>query len=240
MENEASRTKASANGQIVIGLLVVAFGVLFLLDNLNIIYLRHVIFFWPLAFIASGLVALCSDGPRSGRVTGIVLIAIGLALVLNRLGYEFISWRTFWPLVMIALGGLILYRTLGGGRVVHVHTGPYTKDDAKADNVIDITAILGGFERRVSTPDFRGGEITAIMGGCGLDLRDCGLGPEAVINVFAIWGGITIKVPPDWTVVLQGTPVMGGFTEKTARPPDNRKRLLVTGYAIMGGVEVRN
>ena len=48
---------------------VAAFGVLFLLDNLNIIYLRHVIFFWPLAFIASGLVALCSDGPRSGRVT---------------------------------------------------------------------------------------------------------------------------------------------------------------------------
>jgi hypothetical protein len=33
---------------------------------------------------------------------------------------------------------------------------------------------------------------------------------------------------------------MGGFTEKTARPPDNSKRLIVTGYAIMGGVEVRN
>jgi hypothetical protein len=240
MENDHPRSRASANGQVVIGLLVVAFGVLFLLDNLNIIYLRHVIFFWPLAFIGSGLVALCSDGPRSGRVTGIVLIAIGAAMLLNRLGYGFISWRTFWPLAMIGLGGLIVYRTLGGGRVVHVSAGPYTKDDAKADNVIDITAILGGFERRVSTPDFRGGEITAIMGGCSLDLRDSALAGEAVVNVSAIWGGITIKVPPDWTVVLHGTPVMGGFTEKTARPPDNRKRLVVTGYAIMGGVEVRN
>jgi len=240
MESENTRSRTSANGQVVIGLLVVAFGVLFLLDNLNIIYLRHVIFFWPLAFVASGLVALCSDGPKSGRVTGIVLIAIGLAMTVNRLGYEFISWRTFWPLVMIGLGGLILYRTLGGGRVVRVNAGPYTKDDANADNVIDITAILGGFERRVSTPDFRGGEITAIMGGCSLDLRDSALATEAVVNVCAIWGGITIKVPPDWTVVLHGTPVMGGFTEKTARPPDNRKRLVVTGYAVMGGVEVRN
>ncbi len=240
MDNDDTRTRPSASGQVVIGLLVVAFGVLFLLDNLNIIYLHHVIFFWPLAFIMSGLVALFSDGPRSGRITGVVLIAIGVAMTLNRLGYGFIGWRTFWPLVMIGLGGLILYRTLGGGRVVQVRTGPYTKDDAKADNVVDITAILGGFERRSSTPDFRGGEITAIMGGCALDLREAGLANEAVINVFAIWGGITIKVPPDWTVVLHGTPVMGGFTEKTARPPDNRKRLVVSGYAIMGGVEVRN
>lgn len=240
MDNDHTRGRTGASAQVVIGLIVMAFGVLFLLDNLNIIYLRHVIFFWPLAFVASGLVALCSDGPRSGRITGIVLIAIGLAMTLNRLGYEFISWRTFWPLVMIAMGGLILYRTLGGGRVVHVNTGPYTKDDAKADNAVDITAILGGFERRLSTPDFRGGEITAIMGGCALDLREASLTADATINVFAIWGGITIKVPPDWTVVLQGTPVMGGFTEKTARPPDNRKRLVVTGYAIMGGVEVRN
>ena len=240
MANETTHTNTRASSQVVIGLLVVAFGVLFLLDNLNIIYLRHVIFFWPLAFVASGLVALFSDGPRSGRITGIVLIAIGVAMTMNRLGYYFISWRTFWPLVMIALGGLILYRTMGGGRVVRISTGPITKDHANADNVVDITAILGGFERRVSTPDFRGGEITTIMGGCALDLREAALTSEAVINVFAVWGGITIKVPPDWTVILHGTPVMGGFTEKTARPPDNSKRLVVTGYAIMGGVEVRN
>jgi predicted membrane protein len=239
-ENTRTRTCTSAGAQVAIGLLVVAFGVLFLLDNLGIIYVRNVIFFWPLAFVASGLVALFSNGPRSGRITGIVLIAIGAAMLLHRLGYYFISWRTFWPLVMIGMGGLILYRTMGGGRVVQVRTDPYTKDDAKADNVVDITAILGGFERRLSAPDFRGGEITAIMGGCELDLREAGLTGDAVINVFAIWGGITIKVPPDWTVVLHGTPVMGGFTEKTARPPDNSKRLVVTGYAVMGGVEVRN
>jgi predicted membrane protein len=240
MASENTRTGTSAGAQVAIGLLVVAFGVLFLLDNLGIIYVRNVIFFWPLAFVASGLVALFSNGPRSGRITGIVLIAIGAAMLLHRLGYYFISWRTFWPLVMIGMGGLILYRTMGGGRVVQVRTDPYTKDDAKADNVVDITAILGGFERRLSAPDFRGGEITAIMGGCELDLREAGLTADAVINVFAIWGGITIKVPPDWTVVLHGTPVMGGFTEKTARPPDNSKRLVVTGYAVMGGVEVRN
>jgi len=74
-----------------------------------------------------------------------------------------------------------------------------------------------------------------------LDMRSASIAAgEAVINVFAFWGGVTIKCPPDWTVVLQGTPIMGGFDEKTVAPPDASKRLVIRGYAIMGGVEVRN
>ena len=58
--------------------------------------------------------------------------------------------------------------------------------------------------------------------------------------MFAMFGGIQIKVPPDWTVVLQGTPMMGGFDERTTPPPDGSKRLIVRGYVIMGGMEIRN
>ena len=60
------------------------------------------------------------------------------------------------------------------------------------------------------------------------------------IGSITVWGVININVPPDWTDDLNGTPVMGGFAEKTPRPPDASKRLVITAYAIMGGVEVRN
>ena len=235
MENNTNR----ASSQVVLGLLVVGMGVLFLLDNLDILNFRHAIGFWPLAFIVAGCVALFGNGTRSGRsgnYMGGVLIAVGLLMIVGRMGYFTISWGTLWPLVMIALGGLVLYRSLGPGRVAREGVAA----GASPDNVVDIVAVLGGFERRVSTQDFRGGEITAVMGGCALDLRDASIVKEAVINVFTVWGGINIKVPPDWTVVLNGTPLMGGFAEKTARPPDASKRLVITGYAIMGGVEVRN
>jgi predicted membrane protein len=235
MENNTNR----ASSQVVLGLLVVGMGVLFLLDNLDILNFRHAIGFWPLAFIVAGCVALFGNGTRSGRsgnYMGGVLIAVGLLMIVSRMGYFTISWGTLWPLVMIALGGLVLYRSLGPGRVAREGVAA----GASPDNVVDIVAVLGGFERRVSAQDFRGGEITAVMGGCALDLRDASIVKEAVINVFTVWGGINIKVPPDWTVVLNGTPVMGGFAEKTARPPDASKRLVITGYAIMGGVEVRN
>lgn len=224
-----------ASSQVILGLLVIGMGVLFLLDNLDILDFRHAIGFWPLAFIGAGLLVLFGDGPRSGSYTGGVLIGVGVLMILGRLGFLHISWAMTWPLVMIALGGLILFRTLGPGRVARPGAV-----DGSPDQVVDVVAILGGVERRITTPDFRGGEITAVMGGCALDLRESSILKEAVLNVFTIWGGINIKVPPDWTVVLNGTPVMGGFSEKTISAPDGNKRLVITGYAIMGGVEVRN
>ena len=78
------------------------------------------------------------------------------------------------------------------------------------------------------------------MGGCELDLRECSIKNDAVIQVFVAMGGVSIRVPPDWLVVLQGNPILGGFDEQTASPPNSAKRLIVKGYAIMGGVEIRN
>ena len=112
--------------------------------------------------------------------------------------------------------------------------------EALADELVDVTAILGGFERSITTQHFKGGDVTAILGGCALDMRSASIDGEAVIDVFAFMGGVTIKCPPDWTVVLHGTPILGGFEEKTAHPVAGTKRLIVKGYAIMGGVEVRN
>ncbi|MED5596849.1 LiaI-LiaF-like domain-containing protein [Janthinobacterium sp. P210006] len=117
---------------------------------------------------------------------------------------------------------------------------PGVGGQADDDSIIEVTAILGGFVRRVSSQRFKGGDINVIMAGCEIDLRQASIQGEAVLNVFALCGGVTIKIPPDWSVVLQGTPILGGFEEKTIVPPNQDKRLYVTGYAIMGGLEIRN
>ena len=236
----ASDTRRASN-QVILGLLVIGMGVLFLLDNLDILDFRHAIGFWPLAFIGAGVVIVSGDGPRSGSYTGVVFIAVGVLMILGRLGVLYISWGMVWPLLLIALGGLILFRTLGPGRAAQpAGASPADIDGAGYEKVVDVVAILGAVERRIGSTDFRGGEITAVLGGCALDLRQASIMKEAVLNVFTIWGGINIKVPPDWTVVWTGTALMGGFAEKTASAPDGGKRLVIRGYAIMGGVEVRN
>jgi predicted membrane protein len=234
MKNEVQNKSVSR--QVILGVLVIGMGLLFLLDNLAIWDFQRAIQFWPMVFILVGVIKLFDTNSSDGYLVGGALIVVGVLMTLSRLGYFYFSWSALWPLLLIALGGSVLYKAVTGRRLI----GSSMKGVAAADEVIDVTAILGGFERRISTPDFKGGEVTAVMGGCSLDLRGSSIQGEAVINVFAVWGGITLKCPPDWTVVLHGTPIMGGFEEKTVPPPDNSKRLIVRGYAIMGGVEVRN
>ena len=88
---------------------------------------------------------------------------------------------------------------------------------------------------------FKGGDLTAVLGGCEIDLRHAAIEEEAVIDVFAICGGIEIRVPESWTVIGRVTPILGGFEDKT-RPPHevSTQRLVIRGIVIMGGVEVKN
>ena len=241
MKNESC--SRSVPGQIILGAFVILLGVLFLLDNLDVLDFHHAIAFWPAVFIVMGVVKLLDSRSTNGKLIGAALIGLGVMLTLKRLGFWYVSWHTMWPIILIMVGGAVVYKAVTGRRAL-AGAVPLkdllkdAKDDG--DSVLDVTAILGGFERRITTQNFRGGEVTAVMGGCELDMRGSSIQGEAVINVFAAMGGITIKVPPDWTVVLHGTPILGGFEEKTIAPPNNTKRLIIQGYAIMGGVEVRN
>jgi hypothetical protein len=80
------------------------------------------------------------------------------------------------------------------------------------------------------------------MGGVELDLRNAQIkeGEEAVLDTFALWGGVEITVPENWRVVGQVMPLMGGFENKTRASGASGPVLIVKGTAVMGGVEVKN
>jgi len=103
---------------------------------------------------------------------------------------------------------------------------------------------MGGGELVVHSQDFRGGEVSAIMGGFEIDLRGAAIsGDSATLEVFTLFGGIELKVPQEWNVVLHGTPILGMFANTAkamADPSVPRKTLILKGTAIMGGVEVKN
>lgn len=231
-----SESRRSIPSQVILGVFVIGMGLLFLLDNLDIFDFHRAVAFWPAAFILFGVMKLLDTQSPNGALVGSVLIGVGTVMTINRLGFMHINMHALWPLLIIFFGAAVIYKAMTGRRLL----GIPAKGDEATDAVVDITAILGGFDRRITTPAFRGGEVTAVMGGCMLDLRGSSIEGEAVLNVFALMGGITLKVPPDWTVAMNGTPIMGGFDEKTITAPNNNKRLVIRGYAIMGGVEVRN
>jgi predicted membrane protein len=238
MENNRPQHGA---GQILIGVAVIALGCLFLLENFGILDFDYTLQFWPVLLILAGSLKLTQAGDNRGRIVGGFLLAFGVAMILKSTGLLHISWRTLGPVLLIGVGLMVIFKS-SHNRMPAQFFDKLSKQGEQAgdDSVISVTAILGGMERRITTTDFRGGEVTAIMGGCQLDLRHANMQGEAVLNVFALCGGVEIKVPDDWTVSLQGTPLLGGFSEKTIPNKDASKRLIIRGYAIMGGLEVRN
>lgn len=236
--------------RLVLGLILLAFGVLFLLDSLQILEARHYIAYWPVALIAIGLAKLIPRGAAPSRAGGVIWILVGSLMLLHNLGVFHLRARDIVAVALLALGGVIVW----GAVWKQTRTGAVTD----TSETINLLAVMAGLERKVSSQEFRGGEATAVMGGCEIDLRGASIadGP-AVIDVFAMWGGIDLIVPEDWTVVGQVVPLMGGFEDKTNPPSpgtkipafaDNtqppsagpRKELVLKGFAIMGGVEVRN
>ena len=239
MRRDRQRRARNPAAQMVVGLFVIAVGMLFLLDNLGWIDFDFTLHLWPTALIFFGILKIMQTNTRSGIIVGGALIGVGGLLMLDEAGLIFISWHTMWPVLMIVAGLAVVFKSSTSKQLTDSSFGLTSRESN--DSVVNLTAIMGGYKSRITTPDFKGGEITTVMGGCDLDLRQSSINGAAVLNVFALFGGITIKVPIDWTVVLEGTPIMGGFEEKTVPPgAGSTKRLVIRGYAIMGGMEVRN
>ena len=104
-------------------------------------------------------------------------------------------------------------------------------------------AVFGGVDRRISAQDFHEAQCTAIFGGCKIDLRDAQIqGREAVLETYAIFGGVELRVPDDWQVVNRNVSIFGGVSDQRRHPPrgPETKTLIVDGAAIFGGVEIKD
>lgn len=104
-------------------------------------------------------------------------------------------------------------------------------------------AVFGGVDRRISAQNFQEAQCTAVFGGCKIDLRDAQIqGREAVLETYAIFGGVEVRVPDDWQVVNRNVTIFGGVSDQRWHPPrgSGTKTLIVDGAAIFGGVEIKD
>ncbi len=225
--------KISATPQLLLGILVVVAGVLFTLDNLNLIRADDFLQFWPLGLILVGF-SHYRLRSQSGQLSGLLLVAAGCVLLARNLLFPQVG---LFPVILVIVG-----TGLAGQALFRKSREDVPVEHDEQGSRVYATALLGGVERRVISNDFRGGELTAFMGGCQIDLtRSVIAAHNAVINVFVLMGGIELRVPEDWTVSLEGLPVMGGYSDRTiATSKDHTQNLVVRGTIIMGGLDVRN
>jgi len=219
--------------QLLIGCAVAVLGVLFTLDNLNILESEPILRWWPVVLVLIGLSKLLGFGARPQTAGGALITAAGLWLLLSSLDLIRYGLWDLWPLALVFAGGWLVMRGMARTREGGSPVDP--------DDYANAFVMLGGMARKMNSAQFRGGEATAFMGGVELDLRNAHpAGETVIIDVLAWWGGIELWVPTDWKVTSEVVPFMAGYEDKTKPRPDAKTHLVLRGLVVMGGVEVGN
>jgi predicted membrane protein len=251
-ESKQDNYKRNYDSRNVIGILLVVIGGLFLLDSMDLINfnIARVIFSFPAVLIALGIVLIINT---SRRLLGTFLLLIGIFFMIPRIfPWVYYDSSIVVPILLIAFGIYIILRKRtyrsSEGSLKHKQEDNTTHfrgyDQINADHVDDV-AIFGGGHKIIVTDNFKGGNITSVFGGSEIDLRDCKLAQGVnIIDFVAVFGGSNIIVPSNWTVMIDILPIFGGFSNKIRRDPnaviDTEKTLLIKGFVLFGGGEVRS
>jgi hypothetical protein len=284
------------------GVALLTLGVLFLLNNLNLLEARGFIrTWWPALIIAWGSSRLLW-GWAMERFIGAGAVVFGTVLLGNRLfDWDILVWQVLWPLAMIAFGlHVLLHRRhqndwppppppsvgatppldvpppigtappfdapappldgvpppLEGSAAAHFNAdqpdparrgeGPHRRMgysvgvDTSAS--FKEVAVMAGIERRNVSQALRGGEVTVVMGGVEIDLRDSRMAADEVrVMVSVVMGEAVLRVPRDWTVESRVSATFANFEDRSAPPLNGAsKRFIVEGSTFMGNVEIRN
>ena len=238
MRRHRSPQHRHAGHRVLFGLAVIGVGLLVLLDNLRLFDISLMRTFWPLAFVLWGLARLVWPVHRGSSVLGVVLIAIGVLLTAQNLGYVQVHWRDWWPVIIIAMGVSIVMR----GLLPRSELGAITSDmTLEHGEQVDIQASFSAVSQRNDSPAFKGGRITSTFGGVELDLTQARMaGPEARLDISARFSGIELRVPREWQVVVEMPATFGGVDDKTVPPMTPGPRLILTGEVMFGGVDIKH
>jgi predicted membrane protein len=227
---------------LVIGGLIVTFGLTLLATNLGWTDMRSVMRqFWPFALVVLGLVNLFNDRP-GGKFWGLVMIVGGLWIYAAQRDWIHVQfWAVFGPTILILLGATVAWRAIAGPP----RPPAATESNAEGSSYISSFAVMSGTEHKPTQP-FQGANLGAVMGGVKLDLTGAEMqGEIATIEVFAVWGGIEIFAPRDWDVTSKVVTFMGASVDKrrpaaVPAPGTPRKSLVVQGFVFMGGIEIKD
>lgn len=220
--------------KIVWGIILIAAGVLFALNALNITDIN--IFFdgwWTLFIIVPCTAGLITERDKTGNLIGIVIGVFLLLCCRDILSFD-LFWKLLIPFAIVAIGLKMIFSGIFGNKANDILTNmrnrgarPVTGCAAFSGSNLDFTNQL-----------FEGAELTAAFGGVKCDLRNAIIDQDAAIHVTAAFGSIDILVPDGVNVKTSTLSLFGGVTNKTSSRK-NAPTIYISGTCMFGGVDIK-
>jgi len=218
--------------RIIWGLVLVALGVLFGLNELNI--LPFELFFkgwWTLFIIVPSLVGLFTERDKLGNLIGLLFGVFFLLCAWDILSYSLL-WELALPVVIVIVGLKLIFSS----------KKPQAEGTAPTDTPVGTprgVAVFSGQELRFSGQVFHGAEAIAVFGGVELYAGDALIQSDCTIRTTAVFGGVDIHLPPTVNVKVISSGLFGGVEEKHAHAPiEGAPTVYVYATAVFGGVDI--
>ena len=233
-----SEKKLLPGGAVLLGIVLIIIGTLVLMANLGQLpFDLQLHDWWPLILIFLGVVHLYNNR-NIFDFSGLFLVLLGIVFQLATL--DIICWGDiwrFWPVVLILLGISIIFRRRPVSMAAGVHAAT-----ASGEDTVQVTNILSGTDRRVTSQAFKGGDVQNILGGTKVDLLEAKLAAgDWLLTVSTILGGVEIFVPRDWSIEVQPTNMLGGVDDRTRQTPvAGGGKLIIKASALLGGIDIKN
>lgn len=216
-----------------VGIIIVCFGILYLLEALYPGFHVDYSLIWPIVLIVIAIYQMIKEKKIDLFMSILLFVGIWFLLInTNILKDQYTD--IFWPIIVILVGLSFIFSTI------------HFKEKTKVVNVdqkgiVNYHGIFGGVEERVKSKDFQGANIYSIFGGVDLDLRDITLKQEAiVINAYSIFGGATLLLPEDYNIILNSSAILGANENKVKNDfVEGRKTIYINCISIFGGTELK-
>jgi len=227
------------------GFILILVGIAWLLNNLEIDIFPEWLIRWQVLLIAIGLAIGVSS--RFQNPASFILIVIGGIFLARDIFDIPIEGKAIWPTTLILVGMLIFFtanRKRRNFSQVSYNSQVYQTENPNHDSSDFIVerAVFYGSKRNISSNSFKGGDLVIVFGGTELDLTQCQIQKEAIMNLVVVFGGLKLTVPNDWVVTSEVVNILAGMEDKRDKniPSDTNKKLTLSGTLIFGGIEISN
>ena len=223
--------------KIIVGLAMVAAGVLWILNTLNVVTLDFSLEgWWALFIIIPCLFGLVNDKNKVGPCIG-----LGWGVLLLLAAREVISWNMMWQiglaLMIIGLGIQMLFFK----GCCHKQVCEFKTISRDGKEIRRIESSFGKQQLSFAGEKFQGADVESSFGALILDLKGAILEEDACIDLEASFGAVTIIVPEGLSVKTAITSGFGGVSDNRRIKADGSAPVLyVTGKVGFGGVEIKD
>ena len=225
--------------KIVLGLALIAAGVLWALNILGILHFEFSTEgWWTLFIIVPCIFGLFNDRDKVGPCIG---IAVGVLLLLA--ARDVISWNMMWQLALAALIvgfglQLLFFKNCCGHPQGSCELKTITRD---GKSIRRIETSFGKQEINFRGERFEGADVHTSFGALILDFRGADIAEDAFVDLNVGFAGATVIVPENLAVQIAVSSGFGGVKDGRRYKVNTGSPLLtITGNVGFGGIEIKD